>query len=56
MGKLLQTMFLHYFINNRLRWGKGGGDAGKCREAESKKYIFHSKGRFFKFNLIEADF
>lgn len=29
-----------------------------CRKAESKKYIFHSKERFFRnrFNLIKADF
>lgn len=34
--------------------GKGGDYAGKHREDESKKYIFHSKGRLF--NLIKADF
>lgn len=48
---------LHYFINNKLGWGKSEGYTGKIIE-KLKECIFHSKGRFFnnKCNLIEADF
>lgn len=32
-------MFLHYFVNNRLRWSKGGGKAGKQKQETGNIYF-----------------